>query len=57
MSMGSCIGASVAAQEIISYIEALIAQPRFEDKSPYEIVHLIQAEAEEIKKSANSGWY
>lgn len=57
MSIGSCIGASAASKEMIKYIEALVAQPDFKDKSPHEVADIVLAKAREILETANAGWY
>jgi hypothetical protein len=57
MSIGSCAGASAAAEEIIAYIEALVYEAKFKDYTPFMVAFLIQTKAQEIKESANAGWY
>jgi len=56
MSLGSNIGASAAAEEIMKFIDTLLAQHSSSSAEYYELSK-VRDFAEEIKKTADSGWY
>ena len=57
MSIQGNVGAEAAAREILAYIEALRAQPEFKNLTPHDVAERIAAKAEDIRQTAQSGWY
>ncbi len=56
MSMQGCAGASCAAEDIMRFIDQKLAENAGK-LDVEEALKEIRAEAENIKKSADSGWY
>lgn len=58
MSMGSNVGESAAAEEVMAFITSLwLLHNMFPDTEEYQILMLVYRKAEAIKKSADDGWY
>lgn len=58
MSLGSNIGASAAAEEVMAFITSLwLLHNMRPETEEYEMLMLVYRKAEAIKKSADEGWY
>lgn len=57
MSIIGNAAAEAVANDIMQYIDELMAQPEFDRSDPREVAERIKAKAQGISAEAKEGWY